>query len=145
MTNVAEEYIIGIDVGVNGALSIVGATGDLIAVFDMPCLADGPKGRRAINAALLAELVAKAHATQASVESIGPRPQEGAVGASKASWLPLTFLCASSRRRFGSGSSASRLARWGRRTWRARKRSDVGLTTQRSSPESKTPTAPRLH
>jgi crossover junction endodeoxyribonuclease RuvC len=81
MTNVAEEYIIGIDVGVNGALSIVGATGDLIAVFDMPCLADGPKGRRAINAALLAELVAKAHATQAFVESIGPRPQEGAVGA----------------------------------------------------------------
>jgi hypothetical protein len=94
---VTATVLLGIDVGVNGALSVIDATGELIAVFDMPCLADGPKSRRAINAALLAEIVAKSHANQAFVESIGPRPEEGAVGAfsfgrckasSRASWPP---------------------------------------------------------
>jgi crossover junction endodeoxyribonuclease RuvC len=47
----------------------------------MPCLNDGPAGRRTINAPLLAELIFKIHATAAFIETVGPRPGEGAVGA----------------------------------------------------------------
>ena len=47
----------------------------------MPVLKDGPKGRPTVNAPLLAELVAKWHASEAFVEYVGARPGEGAVGA----------------------------------------------------------------
>jgi crossover junction endodeoxyribonuclease RuvC len=53
----------------------------LLEVVDMPCLNDGPSGRRAVNAPLLAEIVARSHATGAFVEYVGARPREGAVGA----------------------------------------------------------------
>lgn len=76
MTNV-----VSIDIGVQGAIAVLTPEGQLVDVFDMPCLCDGPAGRRAINAPLLAELVAKAHATEAFVEFVGARPGEGAVGA----------------------------------------------------------------
>jgi crossover junction endodeoxyribonuclease RuvC len=72
---------LGVDIGGAGAIALVSAEGELVAVHDMPCLADGPVGRRAINAALLAEIVAKSHASKAFVESVGPRPRDGAVGA----------------------------------------------------------------
>jgi hypothetical protein len=73
--------ILGIDIGVTGGIGHLNDNGDLIDVFDMPCLHDGPKNRRTINAPLLAELVYKTHATRAFVERVGPRPGEGAVGA----------------------------------------------------------------
>jgi len=73
--------VLGIDIGVEGAVATLTPEGQLINVVDMPCLNDGPAGRRAINAPLLAEIVAKSHATQAFIEYVGPRPQEGAVGA----------------------------------------------------------------
>jgi crossover junction endodeoxyribonuclease RuvC len=47
----------------------------------MPVLRDGPAGRPAVNAPLLAEIVAKSHASKAFVEGVGARPGEGAVGA----------------------------------------------------------------
>jgi crossover junction endodeoxyribonuclease RuvC len=47
----------------------------------MPCLADGPAGRRAVNPALLAEIIAKWHASKAYIELVGARPGEDAVGA----------------------------------------------------------------
>ncbi len=47
----------------------------------MPVLRDGPKGRPAVNAALLADLVYRWHAKQAFIEYVGSRPGEGAVGA----------------------------------------------------------------
>jgi crossover junction endodeoxyribonuclease RuvC len=46
----------------------------------MPCLADGPAERRAVNPALLAEIIAKSHISKANVELVGARPGEGAVG-----------------------------------------------------------------
>jgi crossover junction endodeoxyribonuclease RuvC len=78
-------FIIGIDIGTRGAISrfLVGVSGTaiLIGVDDMPILHDGPAGRPAVNAPLLAEIAAKSHASKAFVEGVGARPGEGAVGA----------------------------------------------------------------
>jgi crossover junction endodeoxyribonuclease RuvC len=73
--------ILGVDIGVTGAVAVVDKSGELVGVFDMPTLNDGPAGRRSINAVLLSEIVAKSHATKAFVEHVGARPGEGAVGA----------------------------------------------------------------
>ena len=80
--------VLGIDIGVSGAIALVAESGELLDVWDMPCLRDGPKNRRTINAPLLAELIYKSHAVRAFVEAVGPRPQEGAVGAFAQSRLP---------------------------------------------------------
>src|SRR5271165_1073952 len=71
--------MLGIDIGAQGAIALLTSEVDLIEVHDMPCLNDGPAGRRAVNPALLAEIVAKSHATRAYVEYVGARPGEGAV------------------------------------------------------------------
>ncbi len=73
--------VISIDIGVEGAIAVLSPDGDLLTAHDMPVLHDGPAGRRAINAPLLAEIIAKSHATIAFVEFVGARPGEGAVGA----------------------------------------------------------------
>ena len=73
--------VIGIDIGLTGALALVDENGKLIDCFDMPVLADGPARRRSINGPLLAELLARSHATMAFVEHVGVRPGEGPVGA----------------------------------------------------------------
>lgn len=73
--------VLGIDIGVSGAVALVREDGELVDVWEMPCLRDGPKNRRTINAPLLAELIYKSHAARAFVEAVGPRPAEGAVGA----------------------------------------------------------------
>ncbi len=74
--------LLGIDIGCRGALALIDAeTGELIEIHDMPTLADGPKGRAAVNPPLLAELIHRAHAGHAIVELVGARPGEGTVGA----------------------------------------------------------------
>lgn len=78
--------ILGIDIGVSGALALLNPQGELVDVYDMPCLVDGVrtksgKNRHTVNAPLLAELVYKTHATKAFVERVGPMPKEGAVSA----------------------------------------------------------------
>ena len=73
--------VLGIDLGQAGAVALLTASGDLVWIEDMPCLFDGPAGRRTINAPLLAEIVFKSHATRAFVEHVSARPGEGAVGA----------------------------------------------------------------
>jgi crossover junction endodeoxyribonuclease RuvC len=73
--------VLGVDIGATGAIALLSDQGELIDVFDMPCLQDGPKNRRTVNAPLLAEVIYKSHATRAFVERVGPRPMEGAVGA----------------------------------------------------------------
>jgi crossover junction endodeoxyribonuclease RuvC len=95
---------LGIDLGIAGALAILDGD-ELVAVHDAPTLLDGPKNRRALNAPLLAQLIAESHATQAIIESIGPRPQEGVIqsfsfgrckgileGACAALNIPITWL-----------------------------------------------------
>jgi hypothetical protein len=72
--------ILAIDIGLTGA--VVTFEGDAPVEFaDMPCLADGPASRRTINWPLLTEIIFKSQATKAFVETVGPRPGEGAVGA----------------------------------------------------------------
>lgn len=78
--------ILGVDIGVSGALALLSPNGDLVDVYEMPCLLDGVrtksgKNRRTVNAPLLAELVYKSHATKAFIEKVGPMPREGAVSA----------------------------------------------------------------
>lgn len=46
--------VLGVDIGRTGGLALLTADGDLINAVDMPTLDDGPKGRPAVNAALLA-------------------------------------------------------------------------------------------
>jgi crossover junction endodeoxyribonuclease RuvC len=76
-----DQKCIGIDIGISGGIAVLSASGELIEVHAMPCLADGPAGRRAVNAPLLADLIWKSHATVAFVEHVSARPGEGAVGA----------------------------------------------------------------
>jgi crossover junction endodeoxyribonuclease RuvC len=73
--------IMGIDIGVDGAVAILGEDGVLAALHDMPCLADGAKNRRTINAALLHVILREIPVDHAYVEYVGARPGEGAVGA----------------------------------------------------------------
>ena len=74
--------VLGIDTGARGAVALVdAATGELVDVHDLPVLADGPKGRAAVNPALLADLLYRAGAGHAFVELVGARPGEGPVGA----------------------------------------------------------------
>jgi|SRR5208283_4250231 len=68
------QLFIGVDPGVNGAIALLTAQSELVHIWDMPNLGDGPAGRRNVNAPLLAEIVAKSHATQAFVEYVGARP-----------------------------------------------------------------------
>lgn len=72
---------LGIDIGVSGGIAHLTDTGQLLEVVEIPCLHDGPKKRRTINAPLLASFIYKSHATRAFVEQVGPRPLEGVVGA----------------------------------------------------------------
>lgn len=71
--------IIAIDIGVTGAAVRFGPDGIPIEFRDLPTLEDGAKGRRAINAPLLAELVRIWTPRRAYIEYVGPRPGEGAV------------------------------------------------------------------
>jgi hypothetical protein len=73
--------VIGIDPGISGALALVSRDGDLIEVADMPVLRDGSGGRAAVNAPLLADLLARWHAREGVCEFASARPKEGAVGA----------------------------------------------------------------
>jgi len=73
--------ILGIDIGNQGAVAILDPAGILLAVHDMPVLEDGPKGRRAVNAALLASIIYGSHASFAFVEHVAARPGEGPTGA----------------------------------------------------------------
>jgi hypothetical protein len=51
--------MLGSDVGSRGAIAIMPVDGGLIDALDMPCLNDGPAGRRAVNGPLLAGLDAQ--------------------------------------------------------------------------------------
>jgi crossover junction endodeoxyribonuclease RuvC len=97
--------IVGIDIGLQGAIAELDETGELVAIHDMPGLADGPKGRSAINAPLLAGILTTTHAVRAYIEYVGPRPLEGAAsgftfgrcrsvieGVLAALGVPVTFL-----------------------------------------------------
>src|ERR1700683_4655632 len=64
----------GVDIGLEGAIALLTVEGALIDIVDMPCLAAGAAGRRALNAPLIADILAKTHASHAFVELVGARP-----------------------------------------------------------------------
>jgi hypothetical protein len=66
LRGLAEEMILGIDIGVQGAVAIIDQSGGLVEIHDMPTLQDGPAGRRAVNAPLLASIIFKSHAVRNS-------------------------------------------------------------------------------
>jgi hypothetical protein len=72
---------IGVDLGNAGGVAELTASGELIAVHAMPVLADRTKGRPTLNAPLLAELIARTHATVAYVEWVAARPTDGSIQA----------------------------------------------------------------
>jgi crossover junction endodeoxyribonuclease RuvC len=65
--------IIGIDIGVVGAIAVLSSEGELLKVEDMPLLRAGPKTRATVSAPLLAEIVRAAGASHAFVEHVGAR------------------------------------------------------------------------
>lgn len=73
--------IIGVDIGARGALALMSDAGELLDVADMPVLADGPKGRPAVNAPLLAQIIRRWRPDRAWIEFVGARPGEGPTGA----------------------------------------------------------------
>jgi hypothetical protein len=139
--------IVGIDIGAKGAIVRLSPSGELIDICEMPRLHDGPAGRRNVNAPLLAEIVAKSHASRATLSSLAPRPGEGAVGAfaferSKgvrevalgALGIPATHTASASWERLWAFVRAVK----GRRTPRARKRFTAGLASRLRSPANAT-------
>lgn len=124
--------ILGIDIGVQGAVAVLDQSGALLEIHDMPTLQDGPAGRRAVDAPLLASIIFASHADQAFVESVNARPGEGPTGAFAfgrargviegtlaAAGIPITFLTPPSWKRavgiaFGSkdASRAEAIRRW---------------------------------
>jgi crossover junction endodeoxyribonuclease RuvC len=73
--------VLGIDLGLDGATSVLTSTGDLVIIHDHPTLQDGPAGRRSVKAILLSEIIAKTGATTAYIEYVGSRPGEAPSGA----------------------------------------------------------------
>jgi crossover junction endodeoxyribonuclease RuvC len=81
LASVSAAHVLGIDLGNQGGVAELSTTGELIAVHAMPSLHDGTKGRLALNAPLLSELIANSHATVAYVEWVSARPTDGSVQA----------------------------------------------------------------
>jgi len=87
--------IIGIDIGITGAVAVLDGDGQLVDIHDMPVLKDGPAGRRTINATLLAGIISGTHKWIRLSSNMwlrgpergpqGPLLSAGAVGLSKAS------------------------------------------------------------
>lgn len=73
--------VIGVDIGVVGALALLTSDGDLVDIADMPVLQDGPARRRAVNAALLLSIIVRMRPSQAFVEFVAARPGDAPAGA----------------------------------------------------------------
>lgn len=82
-------FILGVDLGNQGAAAILTADRQLVDVVDLPLLADGPSCRQAVNGALFGDLIRRWQPSTAFIEFVGPRPTDGvksafAFGAAKA-------------------------------------------------------------
>ena len=74
--------VLGCDLGLTGGIAAIDeANIQLIDVVDMPTLANGPAGRRTINAPLLASIMSRWHARIVFIEYVGARPGEAPSGA----------------------------------------------------------------
>ena len=73
--------ILGIDPGNSGALALLSDAGRLLELADMPCVADGTKGRQTVNPALLAAIIRRWSPSIAFCEYVGARPTDAKVAA----------------------------------------------------------------
>ncbi len=70
----------GIDPGLSGAIGFLFEDGTFAHVFDMP-IVTATTGRKQVDALGLAAILRRYLPTMTTVERVGPRPREGAVGA----------------------------------------------------------------
>jgi hypothetical protein len=146
-----QENVIGIDSDIRGELALVSRDGDVIDVADMPTLHDGSGSRAAVNAPLLAELLARWHAQAVFCEFVSGRPGEGPTGAFSFGrsrgvieavcavlGLPIRFLTLRQWERLAGVAGAS-----GRRIRRDRMPFADGPRRPRCSPASAMMDAPR--
>jgi crossover junction endodeoxyribonuclease RuvC len=71
--------ICGIDIGLDGAFSVIDDAGEVIAVHDMPTLAARSGNKRELDLHALAALLRSLAIDHAIVERVGARPQQGVV------------------------------------------------------------------
>lgn len=70
------QTVLGVDIGSRGALAVMTGDGALVSVEDMPCLNDGPAGRRTVNGPLLARLAGPLGAALALIAGTAASKQE---------------------------------------------------------------------
>ena len=75
------ERVLGVDVGIVGALVLLDGQGEIIEVKDMPVLRAGTSGRATVDPRLLASTIRRWRPTRVFVEAVNVRPGEGATGA----------------------------------------------------------------
>ena len=75
----ANKVVVGVDPGSGGAVAVF-VNGNLTEIFDTPSLEE-KTGRPAVNAPLLAALLAKTHADLVYCEMIGARPTDARASA----------------------------------------------------------------
>ena len=66
--------VLGIDPGNEGALALLSDARSILDIADMPCVADGTKGRQTVNPALLAAIIRRWSPSAAFCEYVGARP-----------------------------------------------------------------------
>jgi crossover junction endodeoxyribonuclease RuvC len=76
------DYFIGFDPGLKGAFTVIDKRGDIVQVFDMPCVevkVGGSLKNKIAPAAIVAELELFSHRDRcfAAIESVGARPGQG--------------------------------------------------------------------
>ena len=138
----ALRIVLALDLGVTGA-GVIHHDGAPAEFFDMPCLNDGPAGRRSINAPLLAESRFQVTRERGFRRSRGPEtgrgscrrfrlwPRQGSRRGDSGRSRNSGYLAHA--RRPGNGSSAFRLARTARRTPPVRRRFAAGPTRRLGS------------
>jgi crossover junction endodeoxyribonuclease RuvC len=72
--------ILGIDIGAHGAVALLDESGALLEVTDMPVTREA-NGRHAVNAPLLAPILARSYARIAYVEFVASRPTDAKIAA----------------------------------------------------------------
>ena len=73
--------VLGIDPGNEGALVLLSDARSILDIADMPCVADGARGRRTVNPALLAAIVRRWVPSNAFCDYVGPRPTDAKIAA----------------------------------------------------------------
>jgi crossover junction endodeoxyribonuclease RuvC len=73
--------VVGIDPGNEGALTLLSLVGDVIEIQDAPCVEDGVKGRRTLNAPLLGDILRRWQPSRAYIELVTARPSDAKVAA----------------------------------------------------------------